>query len=214
MIKVKSKLLIGLGAPLTMLFVVNACSINIGPGKPEATVTVTAEPSNSPTDEPTADEDAFVVPSDLRVNNNAEETAFTTPSGNITCAIFAYDGRAELRCDVLNHSWVAPAPTVHCENDWGSSITLLAEPAFGCVGDTVFGTSAPDTDATWWWGSSPSDASTRVHGQVLRTLPVGSGIQRAPFQCVSITGGVDCRNTDTEGRFVVTETNYSFGSGN
>jgi hypothetical protein len=214
MIKVKSKLLIGLGVSSTLLFVVSACSINIGPDKPAATVTVTAAPSDSPTEEPTTDEGAFQVPSDLRVNDHAEQTAFTTPSGNITCAYFVFDGPAELRCDVTNHSWKAPPPNQSCDLDWGSSITLTTEPNFGCVGDSVFGTSARGSDATWWWGQSSADTSIRVYGQVVRTLPVGSGIQRAPFQCVSITGGVDCRNMNSGGRFIVTETDYSFTPGN
>lgn len=191
-----------------------ACTINIGGTKPRPTVTVTASPqTSSPTTAPGANSSEFPVPGDLRINDSAEETAFTTPSGNITCAIFAFDGPAELRCDITNHSWKAPAPTQACDGDWGSSITLMDQAAFGCISDTVFGTSARGTAATWWWGRSSADSSVRVYDQVLRALPVGVGIQRAPFQCVSITGGVDCRNMRSGGRFVVTESEYSFVAG-
>lgn len=214
--KMSAPRLLGFCFAVTTLFVlVSACTINFGGAKPRPTVSVTASPqtSDTPSVVPGADNSEFPVPSDLRVNDSAEETAFTTPSGNITCAIFAFDGPAELRCDITNHSWKAPAPTQACDGDWGSSITLVDQAAFGCISDTVMGTSAKGTAATWWWGRSSTDSSVRVYDQVLRALPVGVGIQRAPFQCVSITGGVDCRNMQSGGRFVVTESEYSFVAG-
>ena len=46
--------------------------------------------------------------------------AFRSPSGNIACAMFASD----VRCDVADHSWVAPPKTLDCHLDWGSRFKL------------------------------------------------------------------------------------------
>ncbi|HNA98253.1 MAG TPA: hypothetical protein PKX56_01525 [Marmoricola sp.] len=201
----QSKSLASLVILLSTLLALSSCSINIGPGRAQPTVTVTAQPSASPSDDA-----AFKVPTDLRVDDNAEQTAFITPSGNITCAIFAFEGPAELRCDITNHTWQPPTKPADCPLDWGTAITLTESPGFGCVGDTVFGIPTPDSSATWWWGRSKSDALVTMYDQKYRALSVGTGIQRAPFQCVSIAGGVDCRNLQSGGRFILTDSSYEF----
>jgi hypothetical protein len=46
--------------------------------------------------------------------------AFQSPSGNISCAMFASD----VRCDVVEHNWVAPPASPDCHLNWGSRFKL------------------------------------------------------------------------------------------
>ena len=60
---------------------------------------------------------------------------FQSPSKNIGCA--ATDG--EVRCDIKQHTWKAPAKPAGCELDYGNGLAIEAGSTAGfvCAGDTT-----------------------------------------------------------------------------
>jgi hypothetical protein len=65
---------------------------------------------------------------------------FTTPSGNIACAVFDYDGPPELSCEIAETAWKPASPIEECELDSGKQITMTLQGAargsWWCAGDT------------------------------------------------------------------------------
>lgn len=99
----------------------------------------------------------------------ADETLlFVTPSKNIGCAL----SKEGVRCDVRDHTWVAPARPASCDLDYGNGLFLGATgPAdYVCAGDTVVDVSNVQ-------------------------LGYGASVVAGDFICLSETGGVTCRNT-------------------
>ena len=97
-----------------------------------------------------------------------ETLFFVTPSKNIGCEL-SKDG---VRCDVKDHSWVAPARPASCDLDYGNGLFLGARgPAvYVCAGDTAI------------------DASSAPLGY-------GESAVVGDFACLSEEVGVTCRNT-------------------
>jgi hypothetical protein len=102
-------------------------------------------------------------------------SGFQSPSKNIACMYFEYDGHKALRCDVGDKSWRLPKPT-SCEQEWGNSFEVDAKGPAGpsCTGDTQI-------------------------GQPLRVLPYGEVWQRSGITCKSEEAGITCFNADRRG---------------
>ena len=100
---------------------------------------------------------------------------FQSPSKNIACIYFEYDGHKALRCDVGDKTWRLPKPA-SCEQEWGNSFEVDARGAAGpsCTGDTQI-------------------------GQPLTVLPYGEVWQRSGITCTSEQSGVSCFNADRHG---------------
>ena len=104
-----------------------------------------------------------------------DSSGFQSPSKNIACMYFEYDGHKALRCDIGDKSWRLPKPS-SCEEEWGNSFEVDAKGSAGpsCTGDTQI-------------------------GQPLRILPYGEVWQRGGITCKSEEAGVTCFNADRRG---------------
>ena len=102
-------------------------------------------------------------------------SGFQSPSKNIACMYFEYDGHKSLRCDVGDKSWRLSKPS-SCEQEWGNSFEVDAKGPAGpsCTGDTQI-------------------------GQPLPILPYGEVWQRSGITCKSEEAGVTCFNADRRG---------------
>lgn len=105
----------------------------------------------------------------------AEFTLFHTPSGNIGCEV----GGFGVRCDVAEHSWVAPPKPANCDLDWGGGVQVGKKQAasYVCAGDTAL-----------------------HQGKVLN---YGQSVRNGRFRCKSLTDGVRCKNRKTKHGFFV-----------
>lgn len=107
---------------------------------------------------------------------------FKTPSGNIRCGMFKSGGKWSMRCDIYEHSWVAPGPNP-CggTGDYGSSVGMggKARPKFICVSDAI------------------------DNG---KTLTYGKSLSYGPFFCKSRPKGLTCYNGKGHGWFLSRET--------
>ena len=107
---------------------------------------------------------------------HAQDTAgFQSPSKNIACMYFEFDGHKALRCDIGDKSWRLPKPA-SCEQEWGNSFEVDARGPAGpsCTGDTQI-------------------------GQPLRVLPYGEVWQHSGITCKSEEAGITCFNADRRG---------------
>ena len=100
---------------------------------------------------------------------------FQSPSKNIACMYFEFDGHKALRCDIGDKVWRLPKPA-NCEQDWGNSFEVDAKGKAGpsCAGDTQI-------------------------GQPLAILPYGEVWQRSGVTCKSEEAGITCFNADRHG---------------
>jgi hypothetical protein len=100
---------------------------------------------------------------------------FQSPSKNIACIYFEYDGHKALRCDVGDKVWRLQKPA-SCEQEWGNSFEVDTKGAAGpsCTRDTQI-------------------------GQPLAMLPYGGVWQRSGITCKSEESGVACFNADRHG---------------
>ncbi len=106
---------------------------------------------------------------------------FRTPSGNIRCGIFKGGGKWSMRCDIYDHSWVAPPRPTPCDfGDYGSSVGMArrGRPHFLCVSDAM------------------------DNG---RTLTYGTSLRYGPFFCRSRPKGLTCYNARSHGWFLARE---------
>src|ERR1700761_2910574 len=74
-----------------------------------------------------------------------DPVGFQSPSKNIACMYFEYDGHKALRCDIADMSGVTPPRPADCEQAWGHSFEVNARGDAGrtCVGDTQIGQPLP-----------------------------------------------------------------------
>jgi hypothetical protein len=108
---------------------------------------------------------------------------FHTLDGNISCAMLK-DTKArrkhhrkikgfpgEARCDLRDHTWVAPPKPKSCPVDWGDGVVVSRHGPgnYVCAGDTVANPSAP-------------------------ALGPGAGITLGRYTCTVLTAGVRCTN--------------------
>ena len=104
---------------------------------PAVTVTVTQPPAPTPT---------VVVQS-------ASHGPFRSPSGNITCTLSTPGGEIAARCEVVNHTWVAPARSPDCHLNWGDRLELT--PGSG-VGFNCYAQEFPAAEQTLAYGQTRS----------------------------------------------------------
>jgi hypothetical protein len=108
-------------------------------------------------------------------------TAFTSPSHNIGCQIFA----EEARCDAAEYDWPSlPPKPADCDTDWGGALAVesTGRGFVVCHGDTALGA----TDV----------------------LPYGATSEAEGYTCVSRPDGVQCTNDATHHGFVIARGSY------
>jgi hypothetical protein len=105
-----------------------------------------------------------------------DNSGFQSPSKNIACMYFEYDGHKALRCDIAEKTGPIPPKPRNCDQDWGNSFEVDAKGPAGpsCTGDTQI-------------------------GQPLRILPYGEVWQRSGITCKSEESGITCFNADRRG---------------
>jgi hypothetical protein len=112
--------------------------------------------------------------------------SFQSPSGNINCALFSYEGQTRADCEVAEHSWVAPPKEPECHQNWGSRFTLNESGAiFACYGQEL-----PTPERTLGYGS---------------TWSVGT------ITCDSESTGVTCTDGNSGHNFFVSRDTWRLG---
>ncbi|MDX6616495.1 MAG: hypothetical protein QOD60_1586 [Solirubrobacterales bacterium] len=111
----------------------------------------------------------------LAVPADAGLTLFHSPSGNIGCALGGFGAR----CDIADHTWVAPPKPANCDVDWGGGVAVDKKGKAGwvCAGDT-----------------------TLHQGNA---LGYGNSVSQGRFKCKSKQSGVRCVNTGNKHGFFV-----------
>lgn len=101
---------------------------------------------------------------------------FQSPTGNIHCAIYTWDGEAEARCDLAELTPTYTTRPAGCDLDWGQSFAVgtWGKGVLACVGDTVRDRSNP-------------------------VLPYGEAVSLGGISCVSSKAGMTCTNGEGHG---------------
>lgn len=104
-------------------------------------------------------------------------TWFSTPTGNISCAVMADSAR----CDIVDRAWAPPTRPTDCPLDWGSSLVVSVTQAgkFACNSDTVFRPEVP--------------------------MPYGRRVTNGAMSCDVVAEGVTCRSSAGHGFFLSKE---------
>jgi hypothetical protein len=167
----------------------NAASDSPAPSPMSApTVTVTATPAQAPAPAP-APVTVTVAPAPAPAPTVVQAAAngpasFRSPSGNINCTLSTPGGDIAARCEVVEHSWVAPPRSPDCHLDWGDRVYLTqgSVAGFGCYGQEF-----------------PAAEQTLGYGQA---LSLGS------ITCNSEYAGMTCADTSTGHYFRVSREGY------
>jgi hypothetical protein len=111
----------------------------------------------------------------LAVPAEAGLTLFHSPSGNIGCALGGFGAR----CDVADHTWIAPPKPTNCDVDWGGGVVVDKKGKAGwvCAGDT-----------------------TLHQGNA---LTYGQSASQGRFKCTSKPNGMRCINKRSKHGFFV-----------
>jgi len=110
----------------------------------------------------------------------ADQANFKSPSGNIFCSYFDYDGPPEVRCDILKATRSFGKRPSDCDLEWGDSFAVSATAKRGevvCHGDTVM---TPDAVA----------------------LPYDRSFSQGGITCTSSMKGLTCVNGGGHGFFM------------
>ena len=101
---------------------------------------------------------------------------FQSPTGNIHCAMYTFDGRTEARCDLRSYTPTYTKRPAGCEQDWGMAFGVGAagKGELLCVGDTVRDPGNP-------------------------VLPYGEAVSLGGISCVSAKTGMTCTNAEGHG---------------
>jgi hypothetical protein len=102
--------------------------------------------------------------------------AFQSPTGNIHCAIYTWNGGAEARCDLRELTPSYTRRPAGCDLDWGNAFAVGASGpgVLACVGDTVMDRGNP-------------------------VLPYGEAVSLGGISCVSAKTGMTCTNAAGSG---------------
>lgn len=105
-----------------------------------------------------------------------EYFGFRSPTGNIHCAMYTFDGRAEARCDLTAYTPSYSKRPAGCEFDWGMAFAVGASGTgeLACVSDTVRDPGNP-------------------------VLPYGEAVSLGGISCVSSKTGMTCTNAEGHG---------------
>jgi hypothetical protein len=105
-----------------------------------------------------------------------EYVGFQSPTGNIHCALYDWDGQTTVRCDLRAYvpSYTRQPPG--CEFDWGMSFALEARGKgyLACVSDSMVNLRNP-------------------------VLPYGEAVSMGGISCVSAKTGMTCTNAEGHG---------------
>ncbi len=113
------------------------------------------------------------------VPGGSDAVAFSSPSGNIRCAVSS----AGARCDIVQRDWKPPSRPAACQQDWGRGLYVDADRAgVVCAGDRV--------------GKG-------------KALGYGKALQRGGFRCVSSREGVLCRQLSSRRGFQIARGSYT-----
>lgn len=146
-------------ATVSLLLLVG-CSDAPPSSRPGSTASVAGSASTPSGRPPTADSPPIA--------HRTGTVLFSSPSRNITCWISDDPQLDAVRCDVLSHTWIAPASArpKDCLSDYGSSVGIVhGKGVFVCVSDAI--------------GQPP-------------ILPYGAGYDVGTARCVSTTEGMRC----------------------
>jgi hypothetical protein len=101
---------------------------------------------------------------------------FQSPTGNIHCAMYIFDGDAEARCDLRNFTPSYTKRPAGCDLDWGMAFAVgsSGKGLLACVGDTVLDPGNP-------------------------VLPYGEAVSLGGISCVSAKTGMTCTNGEGHG---------------
>lgn len=101
---------------------------------------------------------------------------FQSPTGNIHCAMYTFDGNAEARCDLREYTPSYTRRPAGCEYDFGMAFAVGAsgKGELACVSDTV------------------QDPGNPV-------LPYGEAVSLGGISCVSAKTGMTCTNAEGHG---------------
>jgi hypothetical protein len=157
---------IGTAAVLLVLQGMSACSGDGGPGG----TTASSAPTSSSTDRVTGP--GSTSSSTTTIVVATEPTQFTSPSGNIGCAL----GPAGFaRCHIDEADWQPPPKPADCQASWGKDLAVTAGSTaeFVCTSDSVWG--APDV------------------------LAYGHAVDSGIVRCTSLETGVTCIVSDGHG---------------
>jgi hypothetical protein len=159
-------------APMTSPLVPTTAPVSASTPSATPTVTVTV---NAP------------APSTVVVARPASTGPFQSPSGNISCTMFAFDGQNSVRCEIADYSWVAPPPSPDCHLNWGSRFKLEQSGAavFDCSGAEL-----------------PAPEQTLAYGE---TRSLGA------ITCESEPVGMTCTDSSTGHYFRVSRETYELG---
>lgn len=105
-----------------------------------------------------------------------EYWGFQSPTGNIHCAIYTWNGGAEARCDLRELTMSYTRRPAGCDLDWGSAFAVGSSGSgfLACVGDTVRDPRNP-------------------------VLPYGEAVSLGGISCVSAQSGMTCTNAEGHG---------------
>lgn len=101
---------------------------------------------------------------------------FRSPTGNIHCALYDWNGGAEARCDLRELTPSYRTPPAGCDLDWGSAFGVGASGKgfLVCAGDTVMDPRNP-------------------------VLDYGQAVSLGGISCVSARTGMTCTNAAGHG---------------
>ena len=159
-----------------------------------APMTSTQAPPPAPVATPVAESPVTVTvtpyapaPTTVVVAGNASTGPFQSPSGNIRCAMFAYDGQNSVRCDIDEYNWTAPPRSPNCHLSWGSRFKLEqgGESVFDCYAQEL-----PAVDHTLGYGQAQT---------------VGA------ITCVSQPAAMTCADSSTGHYFRISREAYEVG---
>jgi len=104
--------------------------------------------------------------------------AFSSPSGNIRCAI----STKAARCDIVKKDWKPPKQPASCTAGWGGGLMVTAR------------------------GAGIACADGRLAGG--KALHYGSAITRGPMRCTSTKDGVTCVHQPSGHAFTLARADY------
>lgn len=102
--------------------------------------------------------------------------AFQSPTGNIHCSLYTWDGTTTVRCDLRRYSPSYTRAPPNCEYDWGMSFAVDArgKSYLACVSDSMVDPGNP-------------------------VLPYGEAVSMGGISCVSARTGMTCTNAAGNG---------------
>ena len=105
-----------------------------------------------------------------------EYIAFQSPTGNIHCSLYEWDGRTTVRCDLRDYTPNYTKRPPGCEYDWGMSFAVEARGKgyLACVSDSMVDPQNP-------------------------VLPYGEAVSMGGISCASAKTGMTCTNAEGHG---------------